>query len=130
MSINKIILETLGMMGFTFIVGMSVAYIIKFLVEIFHFFRKGNISAVFRDYKAKLVYEQKRRENIKKLMSLMEENSEVGLLRYLYENKNKYDVEEEVDDLYNLFKFYRGIYKDKKENDGINELIKYYNGEV
>ncbi len=130
MSISRVILETFGMMGFTFLVGMGVAYIIKFLVETFHFFRKGNVSTVIRDYKTRIVYERKRRENIKKVMALMEEKSEIDLLRYLYENKNKYNVDEEVDDIYNLFKFYRGIYKDKKESEGINELIKYYDGEV
>ncbi len=130
MSITTVVLETFGMMGFTFLVGMGVAYVIKILVAIFHFFEPGNVTAVIKDYKSRLAYERQRRNNMKKVLVMMEKNSDVELLKYLYENRDKNDVEEEVDDLYNLFKFYRGIYKDKKESEGINDLIKYYNGEV
>ncbi len=130
MQLKDVILETLGMMGFTFLVGMGVAYVIKILVDIFHFFRPGNVSHVVLDYKAKIAHERLRSANMKKVISMMGKNSDVELLRYIYENKNKNDVEEVVDDLYNLSKFYSGIYKDSKENDGITDLIKYYNGEV
>lgn len=130
MSISRVILETLGMMGFTFIVGIGVAYVIKLLVAIFHFFRPGHVSEFVQDYKQKLAFEYKRRQNIKKVLLMMEKDSDVELIKYLYKNRNIHNTEEEVDDLYNLFNFYRGIYKDKKESDGINELIKYYHGEV
>ncbi len=130
MKVSQVILETLGMMGFTFLVGMGVAYIIKILVEVFHFFRAGNVSSVVRDYKSKIEHERQMQSVRKKAIAMMGKDSDVELLRYMYENRNKYDVQEEVDDTYNLFNFYRGIYKDKKESDGINDLIKYYNGEV
>ncbi len=126
MEINKVILETLGMMGFTFLVGMGVALIIKMLVELFYL----NVSNVVRDYRVRIAYGRKRRARLKKVLAMVGKDSDVELLRYMYENKNNYNGEEEVDALYDLFNFYKGIYKDNKENDGINELIKYYNGEV
>jgi hypothetical protein len=130
MTVKTVILETLGMMGFAFLVGIGVAYVIKILVEIFHFFRKEHLASVVSDYKIRLFEERRRRMNMKRMLLSMEKDSDVELLKYLYENKDKHNSEEEVKDLYNLFDFYRGIYKDKNESDGINELFKYYNGEV
>ncbi len=130
MELKSVIWETLGMMAFTFLVGMGVAYVIKALVELFHFFRPGNVSIVVQDYKMKIAQERLRQANVKKIFSMLEKNTDIDLIKYVYENKNKNDAEEIVDDLYNLSRFYGGIYKDNKENEGITDLIKYYNGEV
>lgn len=130
MSLQSVIWETLGMMAFTFAVGMGVAFVMKSLVYLYFFFQKENVAAVVSDFKTRRRADNKRKHEIKKLLTLMERDTDVQLLRYIYENKDKRDAKESVDDLYDLFNFYRGIYKDNKDDDGIDDLFKYYHGKV
>ncbi len=125
-------METLGMMFFTFVVGMGVAYLIKLLTFSFYFFTKEHLALVFKEYRQGKAIEKKHQAELRKRLYVMEKMSDIDRIRYIYENKNTNDPEEEVDDVYDLFKFYKGIYKDKKENEGIDSLIRYYynNGEV
>lgn len=130
MELKTVIGETFGMMGFTFLVGMGVALLIKLLTSAFRFFGKDHLAVFISDYKKRIISDRKRRADMRKLLALVEKESNLEMIKYIYENKNNHDVKEEVDDIYDLFKFYRGIYKDKKENDGIDNLIRYYHGEV
>ncbi len=132
MSVLTVIMETLGMMLFTFAVGMGVAYLIKLLTYSFYFFDKEHVKLMFKEYKMGMAIEHRQQRRLRKRLYAMEKMSDIDRIRYIYENKNANDPEEEVDDVYNLFKFYKGIYKDKKENEGIDSLIRYYynNGEV
>ncbi len=132
MSVVTVIMETFGMMLFTFIVGMGVAYLIKLLTFSFYFFDKEHLALVVKEYKLGKAVEKRHQSELRKRLYAMEKMSDIDRIRYIYENKNTRDPEEEVDDVYDLFKFYKGIYKDKKENEGIDSLIRYYynNGEV
>jgi hypothetical protein len=127
MELKSVILETLMMMGFTFIVGMAVAYAIRLLVAIFLFFSKRD---VVKESKAYVKNGPKRLSKIRTAMHLLEKMSDVELLKYVYENKNKYDPEEKVEDLYSISRFYNGTGRDPKDHDDTNELIKFYHGEV
>jgi hypothetical protein len=116
MELKDVILQTLGMMGFTFLVGMAVAYLIKFLVYIFLFFKVETITHTLANYKSKIAHENWRRASIRRMLYSQEQNSDVEFLRYIYENKNKHNAKEVVDDLYNLFQFYKGTNSDREEN--------------
>jgi hypothetical protein len=113
MELKDVVLQTFEMMGFTFLVGMAVAYLILVLVKSFSAFRSLTIA----DFRKKFAKERLRRADIKKMVSLLEQKSNVEILKYLYDNKNKYSEEEIVDDLYNISNFYNGIYKGKNNED-------------
>ncbi len=134
MGIGAVIGETVMMMAFTFLVGMGVAYVIKILVWSFGFFTKENLAETYSDYKAD--FKQRRAEHRRDhdFSEALERNSEVEMLKYLYENLNSNNAEEKVNDLYSLSRYYSGMGRDPKntkdEEEGPNALIDFYDGEV
>lgn len=129
MSSYAVIIETFGMMGFTFVVAMGVAVIIKGIVRLYEF-SPSNLSRSLLDYRQRAYNDRIKREKIRKLLITMEKRSDMPFLQYIYQNKDQRTPKENIDDIYDLYNFYKGISKEEDENKDINQLFKYYHGEI
>lgn len=141
MSVNTILLETLLMMGFTIIVGMCVAYLIKIMLQLFIFSDVTNITKVIIRHRAQVRSKRCDRARVRESLAIMEQSMDIGLLSNLYENvapPGSDDCESKVKSLYDISRF-RGAGDNgrKKSETSQNEntedsipLIKFYHGEV
>jgi hypothetical protein len=130
MGLQRIILETFEMVVFTFLIGIFVAWLILVLTKIFCYFDTRDVLFVASNLKNKLAHERKQWSNIRKILPKLEQNTEMESIKYFYENKNKYNTEEIVDDLYHLAEFYKGV-NERSSNepaDDTNYLTRFYKG--
>ncbi len=127
----NILIETLEMMGFTFLVGFGVAVVIKLMVWGYTALTKDSIMQAITDLETQVARQRIYQKKLTKKFHQMETvNSDIELIQLVAENKNIETSEENVDDFYALFNYYRSASKDNPESDGTNELIQHYYGKI
>lgn len=131
---KDVIKETLEMMGFTFLVGMGVALIIKITAWSFVAFTRASITQAVKDWEKKMAESMIMQKRMEKEIVKIEKGSSLSIMQFMNANKNTDSSKENVENFYALFNYYRGEDREHdekdKDDDGTNELIKYYYGEI
>ncbi len=123
MSLSYVIRETMLMMGFTFLVGMVFAYIIKLLVFIF-FDRKG-VRELADQYRAVSRSNRMEMARIRKAVRLMDGSQDTSLLNYVLEDRND-DNRQKIKDLEKLAAFHYGDHGEQKGDEEMNSLYEFH----
>ncbi len=124
---KEIIFETLTMMGFTFLVGLGVALLLQVVTWMFLTFTKKNIIESIAAMEMQIAKQRILQKEVEAKFTALEAIPDIDLLRFLHENRNSSATkEDDVDTIYALFNYYRGIPREDENDDGTSDLIKHF----
>ncbi len=131
MGIAEVVKETMLMMGFTFLVGMALAFLIKAMIGLFFFLDGKGISGLATQYRAISRSNRMEMARIRKAVKLMDGSPDTSLLNYVLEDRNTDPGRQQQKDLDRLASFHTGDRQAKaKKDEEMDRLYEFHHGEV
>ncbi len=117
------------MMGFTFAIGIALAYVIKVMIWVFLGLNKKGMHTIVVHYKAYVRNNRIEKARIAKAMKIIDDNGEIKLFQ-LHEDRNRFDRKEKVRDLYAIARMHFSDKKDGANDNKMDSLYEYHHGKI